>query len=161
MDNIQTDYSKQVSYSYQTSNTNPNNNEETQKELKDKIKTLQQKLKAYQIMTVEQNKKITEHDNLVVEYNSLNKNYTELESEFECLKLQNSQLMDAINSKNCLIDEYQKMLEVSKEKFEMLDKHNLQLKALNNERENKLKTLPNMLKNNEQLNDQINDYENK
>ena len=43
----------------------------------------------------------------------------------------------------------------------MLDKHNLQLKALNNERENKLKTLPNMLKNNEELNDQINDYENK
>ena len=41
MDNIQTDYSKQVSYSNQTSNTNPNNNEETQKELKDKIKTLQ------------------------------------------------------------------------------------------------------------------------
>ena len=31
MDNIQTDYSKQASYSYQTSNTNPNNNEETQK----------------------------------------------------------------------------------------------------------------------------------
>ena len=46
-----------------------------------KIKTLQRKLKAFQIMTFDQNKKITKYDNLIIEYNSLNKNYTELENE--------------------------------------------------------------------------------
>ena len=39
------------------------------------------KLKGYQIMTFDQNKKITKYDNLIIEYHSLNKNYAELENE--------------------------------------------------------------------------------
>ena len=72
----QTDFSKNINYTYYTSNSN-----KLDKIQNEKIKTLQRKSKAYQIMTVDQNKKITKHDNLIIEYHSLNKNYTELENE--------------------------------------------------------------------------------
>ena len=47
----QTDFSKNINYTYHTSNSNTNNNEEHEKILNEKIKTLQRKLKAYQIIT--------------------------------------------------------------------------------------------------------------
>ena len=169
MNNIQSDYSKQINYSFQTSNTNPNqfqnqNNEniiDEQKVLTEKIKNLQRKLKAYQIMTVDQNKKLTEFDNLIIEYNSLNKNDTELENELNILKMQNSQLMDALNCKNCLLDDYQKMIEISTEKFKMLNEHHSNLQNQNKENEGKLRSAPNIKKDKDQLNDQLNKYEGK
>ena len=82
------------------------------------------KLKGYQIMTFDQNKKITKYDNLIIEYHSLNKNYTELENELNLLKMQNSKLMDAFNCKNYLIEEYQKMIEIGTQKFHLLDEDN-------------------------------------
>ena len=158
----QTDFSKNINFTYHTSNSNSNNNEEHEKILNEKIKTLQRKLKAYQIMTVDQNKKLKEHDNLIIEYyNSLNKTYTELENELKLLKMQNSKLMDALNCKNCLIEEYQKMIEIGTQKFHLLDEHNSNLKAQQKERENKLKNIPNYLKDNQELNNKINQYENK
>ena len=164
MSTIQKENTK-VNYTYEGLNSNPNIIIEEKTVLNEKIKNLQRKLKAYQIMTVDQNKKITELDNLIIEYNSLNKNYCELESELNYLKLQNAQLMDALNYKNCLIDEYQKMIEISTEKFKLLDEHNNNIlknqKKPNQDDEYTLKSNPNKLKGNkDDLNNKINNYEN-
>jgi hypothetical protein len=69
--------------------------------------------------------------------------------------MKNSKLMDAFNCKNCLIEEYQKMIEIGTQKFHLLDEHNSNLKVQQKERENKLKNMPNYLKDNKELNNKM------
>ena len=136
------------------------NNDEMIKLRDDKIRELQRKIKNYEQMSYEQNIKSAVHDNLYVEYNSLNKNYNELEAELNGKKIEISQLLEALNNKNNIISEYQKIIQQSSEKFKLFNESNLCLKNKLESNEPKLKMFPTLLKQNEELNKKINSYKN-
>ena len=136
------------------------NNDDLIKLRDEKIKELQRKIKGYEQMSHQQNIKSTIHDNLYIEYNSLNKNYNELEAELNGKKIEISQLLDALNNKNNIISEYQKIIEESSEKFKLFNESNMCLKNKIEANESKVKMFPTLLKNNEELNKKITSYKN-
>ena len=125
------------------------------------IKQLKRKIQAYEKNTEVQNQKLSDYDHLLVEFNSLNKNYSQLESDLEIIRNENIQLKDIINTKNQTIIDFQGLFEASKSKFDLFNQTNSALKARIEELESKLKMYPNILKNKEDLNQKMNDYESK
>ena len=125
------------------------------------IKQLKQQIQVYQKNTEELNKKLQSYDSLYIDYNSLNKNYTELENELKALKNENAQLKNIINTKNQTILDFQSLFKESKSKFELFEQANSALKQKILELENKLKGVPDMLEQTNNLNSKIADYENK
>ena len=126
-----------------------------------KIKQLKRKIQAYEKNTEVQNQKLSDYDHLLVDYNSLNKNYTQLENDLEIIRNENIQLKDIINTKNQTIIDFQGLFEASKSKFDLFNQTNSALKARIEELESKLRMYPNILKNKEDLNQKMNDYESK
>ena len=125
------------------------------------IKQLKRKIQAYEKNTEVQNQKLSDYDHLLVNYNSLNKNYTQLENDLEIIRNENIQLKDIINTKNQTIIDFQGLFEASKSKFDLFNQTNSALKARIEELESKLRMYPNILKNKEDLNQKMNDYESK
>ena len=125
------------------------------------IKQLKRKIQAYEKNTEVQNQKLSDYDHLLVECNSLKKNYTQLENDLEIIRNENIQLKDIINTKNQTIIDFQGLFEASKSKFDLFNQTNSALKARIEELESKLKMYPNILKNKEDLNQKMNDYESK
>ena len=125
------------------------------------IKQLKRKIQAYEKNTEVQNQKLSDYDHLLVDYNSLNKNYTQLENDLEIIRNENIQLKDIINTKNQTIIDFQGLFEASKSKFDLFNQTNSALKARIEELESKLRMYPNILKNKEDLNQKMNDYESK
>ena len=140
---------------------NQNINQEILKSKDNTIKQLKRKIQAYDKNAQEQNLKLSDYDHLLVEYQSLNKNYTQLEQDLELLKTENMQLKEIINSKNQTILDFQGLFEASKSKFDLFNQTNITLKERIAELESKLKMYPNALKNNEDLNQKMMDYESK
>ena len=140
---------------------NQNINQEILKSKDNTIKQLKRKIQAYDKNAQEQNLKLSDYDHLLVEYQSLNKNYTQLEQDLELLKTENMQLKEIINSKNQTILDFQGLFEASKSKFDLFNQTNITLKERITELESKLKMYPNALKNNEDLNQKMMDYESK
>ena len=138
---------------------NQNINQEILKSKDNTIKQLKRKIQAYDKNAQEQNLKLSDYDHLLVEYQSLNKNYTQLEQDLELLKTENMQLKEIINSKNQTILDFQGLFEASKSKFDLFNQTNITLKERIAELESKLKMYPNALKNNEDLNQKMMDYE--
>ncbi len=127
----------------------------------DIIKQLKRKIQVYEKNTETQNQKLSDYDHLLVEYNSMNKNYSILQNDLEVIRNENIQLKDIINTKNQTIIDFQGLFEASKSKFDLFNQTNAALKARIEELESKLKQYPNILKNKEDLNQKMNDYESK
>ena len=125
------------------------------------IKQLKRKIQAYEKNTEVQNQKLSDYDHLLVEYNSISKNYSQMQSDLEIIRNENMQLKDIINTKNQTIIDFQGLFEASKSKFDLFNQTNTALKARIDELEAKLKTYPDILKNKEDLNQKMNDYESK
>ena len=125
------------------------------------IKQLKRKIQAYEKNTQAQNQKLSDYDHLLVEYNSIKKNYTQLENDLEMIRNENIQLKDIINTKNQTIIDFQGLFEASKSKFDLFNQTNTSLKNRIIELETKLKNYPNILKNKDDLDQKMNDYESK
>ncbi len=136
-------------------------NKELLKIKEEKIKMLNEQLKAYKKINLNQSNQLSENDNILIDFNSLQKNYSELELEYNKIKHENNQLKEAIAAKNLMINEFIKGFEISSNKFQKFNDKNTNLKLKNEEYESKLKIYPSLLKKNEELNLKINDYENK
>ena len=119
------------------------------------------KIQAYEKNTEVQNQKLSDYDHLLVEYNSLNKNFSQIQSDLEIIRNENMQLKDIINTKNQTIIDFQGLFEASKSKFDLFSQTNQALKDRIEELESKLKNYPDILKNKEDLNQKMNDYESK
>lgn len=111
------------------------------------IKQLKRKIQAYEKNTESLNQKLSDYDYLLVEYNSINKNYLQLKNDMEIISNENLQLKDIINTKNQKILDFQGLFEASKSKFDFFNQANTALKARITELEEKLKIVPNILKN--------------
>ena len=83
------------------------------------------------------------------------------ENEIEKLKKENIQLKELLNTKLKIISEYQKIIEISKEKFLLFNESNLSLKNKIELNDKKIKMYPNLIKSNEELNIKLNFYLNK
>ena len=125
------------------------------------IKQLKRKIEAYEKNAQAQNQKLSDYDHLFVEYNSLSKNISQLQNDLDMIRNENMQLKDIINTKNQTIIDFQGLFEASKSKFDLFNQTNTALKARIEELEAKLKTYPDILKNKEDLNQKMNDYETK
>ena len=125
------------------------------------IKQLKRKIEAYEKNAQAQNQKLSDYDHLFVEYNSLSKNFAQIQSDLDMIRNENMQLKDIINTKNQTIIDFQGLFEASKSKFDLFNQTNTALKARIEELEAKLKTYPDILKNKEDLNQKMNDYETK
>ena len=125
------------------------------------IKQLKRKIQAYEKNTEVQNQKLSDYDHLLVEYNSLNKNFSQIQSDLEIIRNENMQLKDIINTKNQTIIDFQGLFEASKSKFDLFNQTNCALKARIEELESKLKTYPNFVQKEENMNQKMNDYESK
>ena len=136
-------------------------NKEMLKIKEEKIKMLNEKLKTYKLLNSNQSNQLSEHDNLIIDFNSLQKNYFELENEYNKIKHDNEQLKEALSLKDLRINEFIKLFEYSSNKFKLYNDKNNNLKIANEEYESKLKTLPDLLKKNEELNEKLNQYEKK
>ena len=136
-------------------------NKELLKIKEEKIKMLNEKLKSYKLLNLNQSNQLLEQDNLTIDYNSLQKNYSELENEYNKIKHDNDQLKEAVAAKNLMINEYIKGFEYSSTKFQLFNDKNNNLRLKNEEYESKLKTYPDLLKKNEELNEKLNQYEKK
>ncbi len=123
------------------------------------IKQLKRKIQAFEKNAELQNQKLSEYDHLLVEFNSLNKNNLQLKNDLEIISSENIQLKDIINTKNQTIIDFQGLFEASKSKFDLFNQTNTALKAKIAELEEKLKSYPTVLKNKEDLNQKMNDYE--
>jgi chromosome segregation ATPase len=147
-----------------TSNYSMRENVKNKEKLKikeEKIKMLNEQLKAYKKINLNQSNQLSENDNILIDFNSLQKNYSELELEYNKIKHENNQLKEAVAAKNLMINEFIKGFEISSNKFQKFNDKNTNLKLKNEEYESKLKIYPSLLKKNEELNLKINDYENK
>ena len=140
---------------------NQNINEELLKSKDNTIKQLKRKIQAYEKNAEAQNLKLSDYDHLLVEYNSLNKSYAQFEQELDVLRKENNQLKEIINTKNQTIIDFQGLFEASKSKFDLFDQTNNSLKMKIAELESKLKMYPDIIKNNEDLNNKIIKYETK
>ena len=136
-------------------------NKEMLKIKEEKIKMLNEKLKSYKRLNSDQSNQLSEQDNLIIDFNSLQKNYFELENEYNKIKHDNEQLKEALSLKDLRINEFIKLFEYSSNKFKLYNDKNNNLKIANEEYESKLKTLPDLLKKNEELNEKLNQYEKK
>ena len=125
------------------------------------IKQLKRKIEAYEKNAQAQNQKLSDYDHLFVEYNSLSKNFSQIQSDLDMIRNENMQLKDIINTKNQTIIDFQGLFEASKSKFDLFNQTNTALKARIEELEAKLKTYPDIMKNKEDLNQKMNDYETK
>lgn len=125
------------------------------------IKQLKRKIEAYEKNAQAQNQKLSDYDHLFVEYNSLSKNFSQMQSDLDMIRNENMQLKDIINTKNQTIIDFQGLFEASKSKFDLFNQTNTALKARIEELEAKLKTYPDIMKNKEDLNQKMNDYETK
>ena len=125
------------------------------------IKQLKRKIEAYEKNAQAQNQKLSDYDHLFVEYNSLSKNFSQIQSDLDMIRNENMQLKDIINTKNQTIIDFQGLFEASKSKFDLFNQTNTALKARIEELEAKLKTYPDIMKNKEDLNQRMNDYETK
>ena len=139
----------------------PNLSQNLLKSKDNTIKQLKRKIQAFEKNAELQNQKLSEYDHLLVEFNSLNKNNLQLKSDLEIISNENIQLKDIINTKNQTIVDFQSLFEASKSKFDLFNQTNAALKAKIAELEEKLKNYPNILKNKEDLNQKMNDYETK
>jgi hypothetical protein len=92
--------------------------------------------------------------------NILNKNNNN-ENEIEKLKNENIKLKELLNTKLKIISEYQKIIELSKEKFLLFNESNLNLKNKIELNDTKIKMYPTLIKSNEELNNKLNFYLNK
>lgn len=127
----------------------------------EKIKTLKRTIKGYQKNIELQNAKISNQDTLYVELNSLNKNYAEMENELNQYKAESMRLNEIIQNKNCIIAEFQKLIELSTTKFEIFEETNMSLKLRIEEYEAKLQILPQLANENNDLKGKISGYESK
>jgi chromosome segregation ATPase len=125
------------------------------------IKQLKRKIEAYEKNAQAQNQKLSDYDHLFVEYNSLSKNFAQIQSDLDMIRNENMQLKDIINTKNQTIIDFQGLFEASKSKFDLFNQTNTALKARIEELEAKLKMYPDIMKNKEDLNQKMNDYETK
>lgn len=125
------------------------------------IKQLKRKIEAYEKNAQAQNQKLSDYDHLFVEYNSLSQNFAQIQSDLDMIRNENMQLKDIINTKNQTIIDFQGLFEASKSKFDLFNQTNTALKARIEELEAKLKMYPDIMKNKEDLNQKMNDYETK
>ena len=163
MNNIN-NYSMQINHpglTFDIGSSASNLNQTLLKSKDDTIKQLKRKIQVYEKNTEAQNQKLSDYDHLLVEYNSMNKNYALLQNDLEVIRNENMQLKDIINTKNQTIIDFQGLFEASKSKFDLFNQTNAALKARIEELENQLKLYPNILKNKEDLNQKMNDYESK
>ena len=132
-----------------TSNYSMRENVKNKEKLKikeEKIKMLNEQLKAYKKINLNQSNQLSENDNILIDFNSLQKNYSELELEYNKIKHENNQLKEAVAVKNLMINEFIKGFEISSNKFQKFNDKNTNLKLKNEEYESKLKIYPSLLK---------------
>ena len=141
------------------SNSGQNISQNLLKSKDNTIKQLKRKIQAFEKNAEIQNQKLSDYDHLLVEFNSLNKNNLQLKSDLEIISKENFQLKDIINTKNQTIIDFQGLFEASKSKFDLFNQTNSALKAKIAELEEKLKNYPNILKNKEDLEQKLNEYE--
>lgn len=102
-------------------------NDRILKQQENKIKSLKSTVQAYKANNETQNKKISSQDSLYVEYAIANKKYTELEKDFFRIQADNTHLTEALQSKTKLINEFQRLTEISSDKFRSFEKTNSEL----------------------------------
>ena len=95
--------------------------------LKDRITSLQATLKAYKKTIDAQNTKIASNDKMFIDYTNISKKYADVEAEVVMVKNENLKLIDAVNNKNKLLAEFQRLTELSSDKFKLIEKKNKDL----------------------------------
>ena len=101
-------------YNLINSNLINNSNNEIIRVKDEQIRDLKRKIKNYQKAIEEQKQKLIDYDNLRIDYNSINSNYSELEAEYLSLKANYTELLEQLQKKNIIIEDYRKVLEISK-----------------------------------------------